>query len=401
MSAGGAWDTPSYGGGGGGVPPQGYTAGPGPWGLPARSGDPGRVLCVIGAVLFGLGAVFNLLGLFDPDSAWKNPVGDAAILVLVAGCVLTAALLVPQRTRGLGAGLAVGQALTETGRYVYSVRFSQFHYMNLAEKFSNVGSYLVIALGGILVAIAVLRERRLVTHGARQVVPALALGIPGALLGLLSLLVSRYEWSYGDGFSFPCCGWSTGGGFDKTSTVLTALALAACVLLAALATRDGFARGVLAGAAVLLVTESVIALIDTLAPMQAAYNFGGHGEHITAHPKFGLWFLLAATALFVIATIVRGTQRTAVMPSYAPQQPGYPQQGYGQPGYGQPGYGQQGAGQPGYGPQGYGQPAWQQPTMPQQQGSWPQQNQPGTPGQQQPLQPPPPGQSWPPAPPQP
>jgi hypothetical protein len=426
-----------------------------------RSVDPAKPLCVVGAILFALDAVLNVLGLFDPGSAWKDPVSDVVVVLLTAGCVLTAALLVPQRTRGFGIGLAIGQALTETGRFIYSVEPSAMSQWTLVEKFSNIGTFAVTALGGIAVAIALLRERRLAPRGERQLVPALVLGVPGAVLVLLGLLVSDYQWDYSgeDAFNFSCCGWSTGGAFDKASSVLTGVAMVACVLLVALVTRVGFAKGVLAGVGVFLLTEAAVDLISVAAANQAAYGFGGSGQAVSGHPKAGLWFALAGLVLFLIAFFIHSTggagapaggfggggggAADAVGP-YPTATPGYPQQaGYpaAQPGYPmqqppQPGYGQQAwqqqppvPQQPGPQQSGPQQPGpWQQPPQQQQQYSqqppapqqypqqqppqpgpqFPQQQQPQSaqqpqqqsPQQQQPLQPPPPDQSWPPAPPQ-
>jgi len=426
--------------GGGATPPTGpagpvgpagpYGAGPWDGGPPAGSGDPAAALCVLASILFAVDAVLNLIGLFAPHSAWKNPIDDAAVLLLAAGCVLTAALLPSARTRGLGLGLAVAQALTETARYIYTLEPSTFDQENWTERISNIGTFAVTALAGIVAAIAILRERRSAPRDARQPVPALVLAVPGALLFVLGLLLSDYAWTLGEdsgSFSFSCCSWSGSGAVDKTSYALTGVALAVCVLLAVFGTRSGFVKGVLAGVSVFVLTEAAIKLITTFAPTQAEYGFGGSGEPISGHPKVGLWLALAGTALFVIAFFLRnggGVRAANAVGAYPGALPGYPQpqphQGFGQQAWPQPTmpmpqqppaqlppqqYPQQGQWQGQW--QGQGQQYSQPQQYPQQQpaSQFPQQapQPPQPPQQQQPPQPPPPpslGQSWPPAPPQ-
>jgi hypothetical protein len=361
-----------------------YGAGPWGGGPPAGPGDPAGALCVLASILFAADAVLNLIGLFGPHSAWKNPVDDAAILMLAAGCVLTAALLPSARTRGVGLGLAVAQALTETARYIYTLEPSTFDRENWTERISNVGTFAVTALAGIIAAIAILRERSQAPRGERRPVPTLVLAAPGALLFLLGLLLSDYAWTFDDGgsdsFSFSCCSWSSGGAFDKTSYALTGVALATCVLLAVFVTRSGFAKGVLAGVSVFVLTEALIKLITTFAPAQAEYGFGGSDQSISGHPKPGLWLALAGTVLFVIAFFLHdggGVRATAAVGAYPGPLPGHPLQ-----------YPQQ------YPPQQY--PQQQYPQL------YPQQYPPQQYPQQQPSQPPPPppGIPWPPAPPQ-
>lgn len=401
MSAGNPWDAPTYGTGG--VPaPQNHPPGPGPWGLPARSQDPGRALRVVGVILFGLAAFANLLDLFGPDSAWKNPSDEAGTVLFVVGCALTAALLLPRRTRDLAAGFAIAQALTETARYIYVIRPSYLGQWDWVQKISFTGSYATTALGGIIIAIAVLREQRVVTRVARMPVPALVLGIPAVLLYVVSLLVSDYSMLFsGDSTSFTCCSWSVSSGFDKTSYVLAAVALVACVLLAALATRPGFAKGVLGGVVLFVLVETVVTAIQIFLPTQAEFGFGSNTtDHLTAHPKAGFWLELAGMALFAIAFFMQGYRSGKTGQAGQPQagpypgavpgypQPGWPTQpGYTQPGYPQPGYAQPGYPQPGYAQPGYPQPGWQQqpPQSPSQQ---PPQQPPQPPRMPQPPQPP-------------
>lgn len=353
---------------------QGYgRASPGFRGAPPLSGDgdPGRAPRIVAVVLFGLDAIANALGLFGADDAWKNPVDEISLAAFVAAAVLTAALLLPRRTRGFAAGFALAQVLTETARFIFSVRPSAFDEFNWAEKISNTGSYVITVPAGLVVAVAMLRERRGAVRAPREPIPTLALAVPGAVLAVLGLLIADYTWFYGGvPGGYPCCSWSSGDGFLKASYLLTAVAFAACVLLALLISRPGFAKGIWAGAAAFQAISAIVVLINTIAPTQAVYGYQATtpSEQVTAHPQAGLWFTLVGLALFAIAFLVQDAGRPGSssaayprpqQPFLLPPQPGQPDlpsqpgqfgaQGWQQPrsGYPQPGYPQAGYPQPG------------------------------------------------------
>jgi hypothetical protein len=358
---------PSFGSGG--IPPQqvpgaGYAPpAPGAWVLPPPrpvGDDPGLALRVVAVVLFGLNALANVVGLFGRDSPWNNPVDEVSIAAFVLASVLTAALLLPWRTRDFAAGFALGQALTETARFISSVRPSYFSLYTWPDKIGNVGSYALTALAGIAVAAALVVERRRAVRGERHPIPTLALGIPAAVLAVLGMVVADYKWVFeGDSSPYPCCSWSRSDGYIKTAYVLTAVAIVACLLLALLVSRPGFAKGVLGGVAVFQAIGTAIALIETVAATQSSFGYGraAVAEQITGHPDAGLWFALASTVLFAIGFAVQGIGRQAVVPGVAgggytgPPAP-YPQPLYPQPGYPQPGYPQAGDAQPGFPPPG-------------------------------------------------
>ena len=426
MSAGNPWDAPEYGAGGPqqqGQPGYGqaqgygqgqaygqgygqasaygqhYATGPGPWGIPARPNDPGKAMRVTALVLFALAALANALDLFGPDRAWANPGDELSTVVFVAVCLLTVFTLLPAKTRGFGAGLALSQALVESARYISEVRPSSMHYWNTVQKISYTGSYIVTALGGIAVLLAVLLELRSAERGRRMPIPVLALGIPGAVLVFFSLALNTSAWAYSSQPQsyYPCCSWSTVDGYEQTSYVLTVVALLGLVVYAALTLRIGLAKGLLCGISVFVIATAIFDVLDVVAPTAAAYGFGASASlgTISAQTKPGFWFALAAAAVFIVAFFVQRTGGGAqpgpydavgagAVPSTAP---GYPQtQAQPQQGWAQ---------QP--------QQLQQQPQMPQQyqqpQSGWPQTQpmpmpMPSPQSQPQPLQPPPPAPGW-------
>jgi hypothetical protein len=298
--------------------------------------------------------------------------------VLVLAAAATAAMLLPRRTRDFAAGAALAQALTESARFLFSVRPSAFDEFTWAAKISNTGSYVITGLGGIVVAVAMIRERGVARHGGRRTVPVLALGIPGAVCVVLGLLLVDYTWFFGGGSApEPCCTWSASDGFTQISYVLTALALVACLLLSVLVARPGFAVGVLAGVAVFQATDAVVSLLEAVSPNASVYGFQGetsNAESITSHPGAGLWLSIAGFVLFLIGClVVQGGGQPGAASAGQPGGPyaagfgpppyqdasGYPQpqQAYVPP-PGQPG----GPGGPGW--QQYPQPGYPQPTDP-------------------------------------
>jgi hypothetical protein len=435
MSAGNPWDAPGYGSGGppqqgqpgygqgqgygqgygqgqaygqayGQAPAYGqhYATGPGPWGLPARPNDPGKAMRVTALVLFALAALANALDLFGPDRAWANPGDELSTVIFVAACLLTVFTLLPAKTRGFGVGLALSQALVESARYLSEVRPSSMHFWNNVQKVSYTGSYIVTALGGIAVLLVLLQERSSAERGRRMPIPALALGIPGAVLVFFSVALNTSAWAYSSQPQsyYPCCSWSTVDGYEQTSYVLTVVALLALVLFAALTLRIGLAKGLLCGIAVFVIASAVFDVLDVVAPTAAAYGFGASSSlgTVSAQAKPGLWFALAAAVVFVVAFFVQRTRGGAqpgpydavgagavptTAPGYPPA-PAQPQQGWAQ--------------QP--------QQLQQQPQVPQQyqqpQPGWPQTQPMQSPlpppqqTQQQPqpqsLQPPPPALGW-------
>lgn len=422
---------PEYGHGpGGGMPPQqqpqavqppgygydyGYGPPPGPpggWGFGAPAGlriaDPGRVPRVIAVVLFGLDAIANAFDLFRGDNVLSNPVDLVTTAVLVLAAAGTAAMLLPHRTRDFAAGAALAQALTESARFTYSVRPSVFDELTWVTKISNTGSYILTALGGIVVVVAMIRERRVATSGGRRPIPALALGVVGAVCAVLGLVVSDYTLLYaGEQTPLPCCSWSSSDGFTQITYVLTAVALVACLLLVFLVTRPGFAVGVLAGVAAFQAVDAIAVLLTAVNPDASFYGFQGvtsNAEMITGHAQSGVWFGIASLVLFLICCFVPGGGRFAGAPgapaggwyptgptatpyqgvpgypqpqqAYPPQPggpgwqqyppPGYPQptdprSGHPQATYPQPGHPQAGYPQPGHPQAGYPQPGQSQP----------------------------------------
>jgi len=417
MSAGNPWDAPGYGVGGppqqaqgygqGQVQGQGYgqpqvygqhyATGPGPWGLPARPNDPGKGMRVTALVLFALAAVADALDFFGPERAWANPIDELVTVIFVAGSLLTVFTLLPPKTRGFGAGLALGQALVESARYISEVRLSDLHEYTAIQKASFTGSYILTALGGIAVLVALLQDRRSAERGQRMPIPALALGIPGAVLVFLSLVQPDSATAYsGQAQSYyTCCSWSEVDGYEQTSYVLTVVALLALVLFAALTLRVGLAKGLLCGILVFTVAGAVVELLLVFAPTASAFGFGASASlgTVSAKAKPGLWFALAATVVFAVAFFVQRSGRGAQPGPYdavgAGGVPTTATAGFPQP------LPQQGWAQ-------HAQPLQQQPQMPQQyqqpQYGWPQtqplaSTQP-QPQQPQPLQPPPPVPGW-------
>lgn len=294
------------------APPPGSP--PGGWGPGAPAGfrvaDPGRAARVIAVVLFGLDAIANAFDLLRGDNALRDPVDLVTTAVLVLAAAATAAMLLPRRTRDFAAGAALAQVLTESARFLFSVRPSVFDELTWAGKISDTGSYILTALGGIVVAIAMIRERRVARPGGRRPIPALALGIPGAVCAVLGLVLTDYTWFYpGDPTPEPCCSWSVGDGFSQISDVLTAVALVACLLLLLLVTRPGFAVGVFAGVAVFQATDAVITLLEAVSPNASVYGFGAQtpsAQMITSHPAAGLWLSLVSLVLFVVCCFAQG-----------------------------------------------------------------------------------------------
>ena len=178
---------PGYGGPGYGPGGWGSSAawGPGGWapGAPAGRGsaDPGLVPRVIAVVVFGLDAIVNVFDLLRGDNVLRNPVDLVTTAVFVLAAAGTAAMLLPRRTRDFAAGAALAEALTESARFIFSIRPSEFDEFAWPAKVSNTGSYILTALGGIVVAVALIRERRVARPGIRKPIPPLALGIPGAV----------------------------------------------------------------------------------------------------------------------------------------------------------------------------------------------------------------------------
>jgi len=259
-------------------------------------------------VAFFLAALANALEEFGPDQAWKNPLDAFFTVLFTMACLLTACMLLPAKTRGLGAGLALGQALAESARFINEVTPSSFDQFNLVQKLSYTGSYVLTALGGVAVLIAVLIERGPNDRGIRMPVPVLALGIPAAVLWTIGALQADYAWTYaGESQSFPCCSWSTSNGIGKTSDVLVAVAMLAIVLLAAFVPRPGLAKGLLAGVVVTLLAETAANVISVLLPASVAYGIGGGSGQaaISAQAKSGLWFALAGLVLFVVAFFIQ------------------------------------------------------------------------------------------------
>lgn len=433
MSAGNPWDAPGYGVGG--PPQQGpglgygqgqgqgpgqfqgqgygqphaygqhYATGPGPWGLPARPNDPGKAMRVTALVLFALAAIANALDLFGPERAWANPIDELVTVIFVAGSLVTVFTLLPPKTRGFGAGLALGQALVESARYISEVRPSDLHEYTALQKASFTGSYIVTALGGIAILVALLQERRSAEQGKRMPIPALALGIPGAVLVFLSMAQPASATAYSSQAQsyYTCCSWSMVDGYEQTSYVLTVVALLALVLYAALTLRVGLAKGLLCGILVFTVGEVVVDLLLVFAPTASAFGFGASASlgTVSAKAKPGLWFGLAATVVFAVAFFVQRSGRGAQPGPYdtvgAGAVPTTATAGFPQP-LPQQGWAQQ------------AQPLQQQipqPQMPQQyqqpQYGWPQtqpmpSTQPSTQPQSQPhsqpLQPPPPVPGW-------
>jgi len=309
------WDTSGHGTAGGG-PPQGYPypgypGYPGQWnvagpqqGVPARRLARGRVLRIIGMVMFFLAALANALEEFGPDQAWRNPLDGFYTVLLTMACLLTAWMLLPAKTRGVGAGLALGQGLAETARYINEVNPSAFDQFNLLQKISYTGSYVVTALGGIAVLIALLIERGPTERGVRTPALVLALGIPGALLATVGTLQTNYVWTYAGASpqTFPCCSWSESDGVIKTADVLQFAAILAIVLLAAFVPRPGLAKGLLAGVLVVLLSETVANVISIVLPTSSAYGIGGGDGQpgISAQAGSGLWFGLAGLAAFIV-----------------------------------------------------------------------------------------------------
>ena len=344
MSTFDAWGTSGSGTVGGG-PPQGYPGYAGPYGqvpgqgarvAPTRREQRGRTLRVIGMVLFFLAALANALDEFGPDLAWKNPVDGVVTVLYTMGCLLAAFMLVPAKTRGLGAGLALGQALAESARLINEVSPSGFDQFNLVEKLSFTGSYVLTALGGLVVAVALLVERGSTGRAVRMTLPVLALGIPGTVLWTVGAVQTDYVTSYGGTppQSFGCCGWSTGNGTEKASDILLVVAMLAALLLAALVTRPGLAKGLLAGVLVLLVSEVVDYVISIAMPASATYGIGGGtGQFsVSAQARSGLWFALVGLVLFVVAfSIQRGEGTPGPVPSMPPPPPYPPQVGWPQP----------------------------------------------------------------------
>lgn len=425
MSAGNPWDAPGYGVGGppqqgqgygpvqgqgygpGQVQGQGYgqpqvygrhyATGPGPWGLPARPNDPGKGMRVTALVLFALAAIANALDLFGPQRAWANPIDELVTVIFVAGSLLTVFTLLPAKTRGFGAGLALGQALVESARYISEVRPSFFsHEFTAVQKASFTGSYIVTALGGIAVLVALLQERRSAERGQRMPIPALVLGIPGAVLVFLSLVQPDSATAYSSQVQsyYTCCSWSMVDGYEQIAYVLTLVAVLAVVLYAALALRVGLAKGLLCGILVFTVAGACVDLLLVYAPTASAYGFGASADlgSVSAKAKPGLWFALAAAVVFVVAFFVQRSGRAAQSGPYdavgAGAVPTTAATGFLQP-LPQQGWAQQ------------AQPQQQQPQQYQQpQYEWPQtQPLPSTqpqlqPQQSQPLQPPPPVPGW-------
>lgn len=430
MSAGNPWDAPGYGASG--PPPQGqgqgqvygpgqvqgpgygqppaygqppvygqhYATGAGPWGLPARPNDPGKGMRVTALVLFALAAIADALDFFGPNRAWANPIDELVTVIFVAGSLVTVFTLLPPKTRGFGLGLGLGQALVESARYISEVRPSDLHEYTAIQKASFTGSYILTALGGIAILIALLQERRSAERGQRMLISALALGIPGAVLVFLSLVQPDSATAYSGQTQtyYPCCSWSMVDGYEQTSYVLTVVALLALVLFAALTLRVGLAKGLLCGILVFTVAEVAVELLLVFAPTASAFGFGasaGLGT-VSAKAKPGLWFGLAATVAFAVAFFVQRSGREAQQGPYdavgAGAVPTTATMGFPQP-LPQQGWPQQ------------AQPLQQQPQMPQQyqqpQYGWPQaqplpstqpQSQPSQ--QPQPLQPPPPVPGW-------
>jgi hypothetical protein len=375
------WDTSGYGPAGGGRP-QGQPGSPGGPGYPGYGNAAGqwsgavpearlargRSLRIAAMVLFFLAALANALGVFGPDQAWKNPLDELYTVVLTLLCLLAACMLLPAKTCGLGAGLALAQALVESARFVNEVTPSGFDGFNLLLKLAFTGAYVLTALGGLAVVIALAIERGPSERGVRMPLPVLLLGIPGTVLCTLGLVRTQYVWTY-EGTSpqsFPCCSWSASVGIEKTSYVLFAVAVLAIVLLAAFVAVPGLAKGLLAGIAVLALVEGVTNVVSVLLPDSAAYGFGGGDGQpaISAQAQSGLWIFLVGLVLFAIAFFIqRGGGAFQPVPATPQPPPYYPQ--------------------------------WQQPTSPMpQQPSAPQQfplpqQQPLMPPQQTPTPPPP------------
>jgi hypothetical protein len=301
---------------------------------------------VIAAVLFGLDAIANVFDLFRGDNALRNPVDLASTAIFVLAAAATAALLLPHRTGDFAAGAAIAQALTESARFLFSVRPSAFDASPWAAKVSNTGSYILTALAGIVVIVAMVRERRVAREGTGRPVATLALGFPAAVFVFLGLVLADYTWTYvGDPTPSPCCAWSPSDGFTKTVYVLTAVALIACLLLAVLVTRPGFALGVLVGLAVFQAAETLVTLLLAVSPDASVYGWSGmtsSAEGITGHPESGLWFDIVGFVLLLACCFVEGAgsrradaavgqvgQGGQAGPFTAPPYPGVP--GYPQP----------------------------------------------------------------------
>jgi hypothetical protein len=108
--------------------------------------------------------------------------------------------------------------------------------------------------------------------------------------------------------------------------VLIAVVLVAIVLIAALVRRPGLAKGLLAGAVVLMLYEAVIMVISVVAPNASAYGIGGGSgeDSISAQAKPGLWLLLAGLALMAAAFFVqRGGEGTPRFGPYVAPSAGY------------------------------------------------------------------------------
>lgn len=203
-------------------------------------------------------------------------------VLLTMACLLTACMLVPAKTRGLGAGLALGQALAESARYINEVSPSGFDQFTLVQKLSFTGSYVLVALGGLIVALALLVERGSAGSSGtvvRMPLPVLALGIPGTVLWTVSGVTSDYVWTYpgASAQSFGCCSWSTSNGTEKAAEVMLAVAMLGVVLLAAFVIRPGLAKGLLVGVVVFQLSETIEFLVSIVAPNAAQYGIGGGG----------------------------------------------------------------------------------------------------------------------------
>ena len=316
-------DTPGYGTVGGA--PQGYpgyagypgypaypgygnVTAPGASGVPVRRETRGRVWRIIAMVMFFLAALANALEEFGPDQAWKNPQDAFFTVLFTMACLLTACMLLPAKTRGLGAGLALGQALAESARFINEVTPSSFDQFNLVQKLSFTGSYILTALGGVAVLIALLIERGPTDRATRMPVPVLALGIPASVLWTIGTLQANYAWTFaGSPQSSPCCSWSMSNGVGRTADVLVAVAMLAIVLLAAFVPRPGLAKGLLAGVVVTVLSETVANVMSVVLPTSVVYGIGGgNGQAaVTAQAQSGLWFSLVGLILFVVAFFIQ------------------------------------------------------------------------------------------------
>ena len=313
-------------------------------GLPSPAPKPGTppyqpVHAVIASLLV-LSALATVVWLFisklGPDGAverYRFPVQDGANGFLALSCLAIAACVLSRGGREFGLALGAAFALCMLAGELHNLN-PALYAGSQADPFQWLFGVaeLFRVVAGVLCGLASWRARgpaaRRPAPRARRDLELLRrqrlLYLLAAIFGVVPLAIgTMVDWESisapGIGQSYECCTFAQETAWERADIIALPVALAVCVLFAAISGSRARSAGWLLGPALSGAEFVVEFVVEALWPTQSAYGIGAAPAAAEVHVTLltGFWLMLLGTLVLLAAAIVRARLRSQARP-YGP-----------------------------------------------------------------------------------